>query len=33
MREIIVDTETTDRDPTEGHRIVEIGRLSLLTVP
>jgi DNA polymerase III subunit epsilon len=25
MREIVLDTETTGLDPTDGHRIVEIG--------
>jgi Winged helix-turn helix len=25
MREIVIDTETTGLDPTEGHRVVEIG--------
>ncbi len=29
MREIVVDTETTGLDPTEGHRIVEIGCVEL----
>jgi hypothetical protein len=33
MREIVIDTGTTGLDPLDGHRIVEIGRLSLLTVP
>lgn len=30
MREIILDTETTGLDPSEGHRIVEIGALELI---
>ena len=30
MREIVLDTETTGLDPTEGHRIVEIGAVELL---
>jgi len=30
MREIVVDTETTGLDPTEGHRIVEIAALELI---
>jgi DNA polymerase III epsilon subunit-like protein len=25
MREIVLDTETTGRDPLGGHRIVELG--------
>lgn len=29
MREIVLDTETTGFEPTEGHRIVEIGALEL----
>ena len=29
MREIVLDTETTGLDPTEGHRIVEIGGVEL----
>ncbi len=29
MREIVLDTETTGFDPTEGHRIVEIGAVEL----
>src|ERR1700730_18455845 len=30
MREIVLDTETTGLDPTNGHRIVEIGCVELL---
>jgi DNA polymerase-3 subunit epsilon len=30
MREIVVDTETTGLDPTQGHRIVEIACLELV---
>jgi DNA polymerase-3 subunit epsilon len=29
MREIVIDTETTGLDPTNGHRIVEIGCVEL----
>ena len=29
MREIVLDTETTGFEPSEGHRIVEIGALEL----
>lgn len=29
MREIVLDTETTGFEPTEGHRIVEIGAVEL----
>jgi DNA polymerase-3 subunit epsilon len=29
MREIVIDTETTGLDPTQGHRIVEIAALEL----
>jgi DNA polymerase-3 subunit epsilon len=29
MREIVVDTETTGLDPTDGHRILEIGCVEL----
>lgn len=30
MREIVLDTETTGFEPSEGHRIVEIGAVELL---
>lgn len=30
MREIVLDTETTGLEPSEGHRIVEIGGVELL---
>ncbi len=30
MRQIVLDTETTGLDPTDGHRIVEIGAVELL---
>src|SRR5690348_5449891 len=30
MREIVLDTETTGLDPTQGHRLVEIGCVELL---
>jgi DNA polymerase III subunit epsilon len=30
MREIVVDTETTGLDPTDGHRIIEIGCVELM---
>lgn len=29
MREIVLDTETTGLEPTEGHRVVEIGAVEL----
>lgn len=29
MRQIVIDTETTGREPTEGHRIIEIGAIAL----
>ena len=29
MREIVLDTETTGLDPTQGHRIIEIGAVEL----
>jgi hypothetical protein len=29
MREIVIDTETTGLDPTDGDRIVEIGAVEL----
>jgi DNA polymerase III subunit epsilon len=30
MREIVLDTETTGLDPTQGHRLVELGCVELL---
>ncbi|HEX3415194.1 MAG TPA: exonuclease domain-containing protein, partial [Stellaceae bacterium] len=30
MREIVLDTETTGLDPSEGHRIVEIACIELV---
>lgn len=30
MREIVLDTETTGLDPTEGHRVIEIGCVELV---
>jgi len=30
MREIVLDTETTGLDPSDGHRIVEIGAVELI---
>jgi DNA polymerase-3 subunit epsilon len=30
MREIVFDTETTGLDPTQGHRLIEIGCIELL---
>ena len=30
MREIVLDTETTGIDPSQGHRIIEIGALEIL---
>jgi DNA polymerase III subunit epsilon len=30
MREIVLDTETTGLDPTDGHRIIEIGCVELI---
>jgi DNA polymerase III subunit epsilon len=30
MREVVIDTETTGLDPTDGHRIVEIACLELI---
>ena len=30
MREIVLDTETTGLDPTQGHRLIEIGCIELL---
>ena len=30
MRQIILDTETTGREPSEGHRIIEIGCVELI---
>jgi DNA polymerase-3 subunit epsilon len=30
MREIVIDTETTGLDSTEGHRIVEVGAVEMI---
>ena len=30
MRQVVLDTETTGLDPTDGHRIVEIGAIELV---
>ena len=30
MREIVLDTETTGLDPSQGHRLVELGCIELL---
>ena len=30
MRQIVLDTETTGLDPSEGHRIIEIGCIELV---
>ena len=30
MREIVIDTETTGRDPSDSHRVVEIGAVELI---
>jgi DNA polymerase-3 subunit epsilon len=30
MREIVLDTETTGLDPTDGHRVIEIGCVELI---
>src|SRR5450756_2798423 len=30
MREIVLDTETTGLDPSQGHRLVEVGCIELL---
>ncbi|MEL0027174.1 MAG: exonuclease domain-containing protein, partial [Perlucidibaca sp.] len=30
MRQIILDTETTGLDPSQGHRLIEIGCLELV---
>jgi DNA polymerase-3 subunit epsilon len=30
MRQIVLDTETTGIDPSEGHRIIEIGCVELM---
>ncbi len=29
MREIVLDTETTGLDPSDGHRVIEIGAVEL----
>jgi DNA polymerase-3 subunit epsilon len=31
LREIVLDTETTGFDPTEGHRLIEVGGVELST--
>ena len=30
MRQIVLDTETTGLDPTQGHKIIEIGCVEML---
>ena len=30
MRQIVLDTETTGLEPTQGHRIIEIGCVELI---
>ncbi len=30
MRQIILDTETTGLEPTQGHRIIEIGAVEMI---
>ncbi|TBR36419.1 DNA polymerase III subunit epsilon, partial [Marinomonas agarivorans] len=30
MRQVILDTETTGIDPTQGHRIIEIGCVEMI---
>ncbi|HEX2592872.1 MAG TPA: exonuclease domain-containing protein, partial [Rhizomicrobium sp.] len=30
MREIVLDTETTGLDPSDGHRVIEIGLVELV---
>ena len=30
MRQIVLDTETTGLEPSEGHRIIEIGCVELI---
>ena len=32
MRQIILDTETTGLEPSEGHRIIEIGSVVLVSI-
>ncbi|HMK89201.1 MAG TPA: DNA polymerase III subunit epsilon [Methylocystis sp.] len=32
MREIVLDTETTGLDPTQGHRVVEIGAIEIINL-
>ena len=30
MREIVFDTETTGLDPSDGHRVIELGCVELI---
>ena len=32
MREIVLDTETTGFDPTDGHRVVELACVELINL-
>ena len=32
MREIVLDTETTGLDVTEGHRLIEIGACEMVKI-